>query len=802
MKVMRSSLFVLALLICCGARAAAVEYFPLQQVRLLDGPFRDAQERNLEYVLAMDADRLLAPYLREAGLEPRAEPYGNWESSGLDGHIGGHYLTALSLAWAATGREDVRERLVYMLDKLQRAQAANGNGYLGGVPNGKEIWNQIANGEIQADLFGLNGAWVPWYNLHKIFAGLRDAWLYAGSEQAKEMLVAWADWAANLVANLSDAQIQQMLIAEHGGMNEVFADVAAITGDVRYLELAKRFSDRRILDPLLQRRDLLTGLHANTQIPKVVGFERIAQVEGNARWLDAAAFFWDTVVDHRTVAIGGNSVREHFHAVNDFEPMIREVEGPETCNTYNMLKLTRLLYADRPELKYVDYYERALYNHILASQDPRTGGLVYFTPMRPQHYRVYSQVDEAMWCCVGSGIENHFKYGAFIYAREADALYVNLFIPSRLDAPDQGLAVRQETRFPDMSATGIAFRSATRIVFEKDADITLKIRYPSWAISRKAVLTVNGALMRVPDAKDSYITLDRSWKAGDTVNLALPTVIRPEKLPGDSDYYAWLYGPIVLAAKTDPFPGETLDFYADDSRMGHIPAGPMCPLERAPVFVTDDPDVSYVWSPVSRDEARFRLSPDAPMHNAQDLELIPLFRLHHSRYMVYWPRVTPEELEARATSRASEEAARLELEALTIDRVAPGEQQPEAEHDYAGSGSEAGVNFNRHWRHATDWFGYTLNDPEGAAKYLRIDYWGADAGRTFTIEMNGVVLAEVTLTGEHGAYFVSVDYPLGDEVLAASQNGQHRLRFVAAEGSIAGGIYGIRLLRALPDRDP
>jgi hypothetical protein len=315
------------------------------------------------------------------------------------------------------------------------------------------------------------------------------------------------------------------------------------------------------------------------------------------------------------------------------------------------------------------------------------------------------------------------------------------------------------------------------------------------------VLTVNGALVQVADAKDSYITLDRSWKTGDTVSLALPTVIRPEKLPGGSDYYAWLYGPVVLAAKTDPFPGETLDYYADDSRMGHIPSGPMCPIERAPMFVTDDPDFAYSWSPIARDEARFRLSPDAPMQNAQELELIPLFRLHHSRYMVYWPRFAPAELEARAETAAVGEAARLELEALTIDRVAPGEQQPEAEHEYAGSGSEAGVNFNRHWRHATDWFGYTLNDPKGEARYLRIDYWGADAGRTFTIEMNGIVVAEVALTGAHGPNFVSVDYPLAEAILAASENGRHRLRFVAAESSIAGGIYGVRLLRALPDSD-
>ncbi|MCU0989915.1 MAG: glycoside hydrolase family 127 protein, partial [Xanthomonadales bacterium] len=631
----------------------------------------------------------------------------------LGGHIGGHYLTALSLAWAATGRQDLRERLDYMLGELQRAQNAHGDGYLGGVPNGRVLWAQIAGGDIRADGFGLNGAWVPWYNLHKTFAGLRDAWLYAGSAQARVMLIEWADWAAGVLSGLSDEQIQAMLTAEHGGMNEAFTDVAAITGDARYLQLAERFSHRQILDPLLQRQDQLTGLHANTQIPKVIGFERIAQQGGDATWHQAAAFFWETVVDQRSVAIGGNSVREHFHASDDFGPMISEVEGPETCNSYNMLKLTRLLFADDPDLQYADYYERTLYNHILASQDPATGGLVYFTPMRPQHYRVYSQAQQAMWCCVGSGIENHFKYGEFIYAREADALYVNLFIPSRLEWPEQGLVLRQETRFPD--------RSDTRLVFETDASITLKLRYPAWAAG-PATVRINDEQQEAAATPGSYISLARSWRKGDTVSLDLPMAPRLEQLPDGSDWYAILYGPIVLSAATAPFANEVLDYYADDSRMGHIPGGPLCPLERAPVLVAASTDFLDRIERVDDDELRFKTRGLIEPEAYRDLELVPFFRVHRSRYMLYWPFSTPEALQAGQDDSAREEQARLRLEALTIDKVAPGEQQPEAEHDFAGSGSEAGVNFGRHWRHASAWFGYRLNDPRGEARYLRVDY--------------------------------------------------------------------------------
>ena len=783
-------LLLLASTIFCAALSAA-EYPPLSGVRLLDSPFKQAQDRNIDYLLSLDADRLAAPYLREAGLQPRAENYGNWESSGLDGHIGGHYLTALSLAWAATGREGVKQRLDYMLSELRRAQLANGDGYLGGVPDGRKLWRDIAAGNVQADLFALNGYWVPWYNLHKVFAGLRDAWLYAQIPLARTMLIEWADWVTDLTAQLDDDQMQAMLTTEHGGMNEVLADVAMITGEARYLEAAKRFSHRAALDPLLRGEDRLDGLHANTQIPKVVGFEQVAQAADLEGWHRAAHFFWKTVVNQRSVVIGGNSVREHFHDKNDFTPMVREIEGPETCNSYNMLKLTRQLFAAQPRAAYADYYERTLYNHILSSQDPRTGGLVYFTPMRPQHYRVYSKVDESMWCCVGSGIENHVKYGAFIYATDGDELFVNLFIPSRLDWDARGLRLRQETGFPD--------QGETRLIFDADSGMALALRYPDWAEGPPRLI-INGEPVSELALRDGYIRLERAWKKGDTVTLALPMQPRAEQMPAGLDYYALLYGPVVLAARTDPFPGEGLDFYANDSRMGHIPSGQMCPLDRTPVFVSETPDLADHVERIEASDLRFRFTGPGIEGSLAGLELIPFFRLHHSRYTVYWPFSTPEGLQASRQAAASAEADRRELERLTIDQVAPGEQQPEAEHGFAGEGSEAGVNFNRHWRHASDWFGYTLDDPDGEARFLRIDYWGADAGRRFRIEMNGVAIAEVTLTGEYGAEFVSVDYPLPPQVVALTTDGTHELRFIAGENSIAGGIYGVRLLRALPDR--
>jgi DUF1680 family protein len=614
-----------------GSGSAAIESFALADVRLQDGsPFKSAEQNNLRYVLAMDPDRLLAPYLREAGLEPKADSYGNWENTGLDGHIGGHYLSALSLAWAATGNEEARTRLQYMLDELERAQQANGDGYLGGVPGGKAAWDEIRRGTIDAELFSLNDKWVPWYNLHKSFSGLRDAYVHTGSEQAKRMLVALTEWAVGLVAGLSDKQIQVMLITEHGGLNEVFADVAAMTGDPRYLELAQRFSHRLVLDPLLQQEDRLDGLHANTQIPKVIGYKRVSQLTGDDRWADAADRFWHNVVYQRSVAIGGNSVREHFHPVDDFSEMTSDVEGPETCNTYNMLKLSKLLYGDSGDLEYIEYYERALYNHILSSQHPDDGGLVYFTPMRPAHYRKYSRPGVAMWCCIGSGMENHFKYGELIYARRGADLFVNLFIPSRLAPAGSELRLVQATAFPD--------GEKTLITLEKGGgEFALNLRYPAWVAEGALSVTVNGEKVEMSAKPGEYVGIERRWRAGDEVAVTLPMTTRLEPLPDGSDWYAVLHGPVVLAAKTPIFENEALEFRADDSRMGHKADGPLCPPDATPMMVAAPDEFLATVEPVNGKSLTFRAK-GLDVGGAGSVELVPFFRLHDSRYTLYWPR--------------------------------------------------------------------------------------------------------------------------------------------------------------------
>lgn len=766
------------------AQGPSVEAFPLSDIRLLEGPFQQAEQRDLEYLLALDPDRLLAPFQKEAGIAPKADLYGNWEAGGLGGHIGGHYLTALSLMYASTGNPEMLRHLNYMVEELKKCQDRNPDGYVGGVPGGVAMWADVAAGKINTESFSLNGKWVPWYNMHKLFAGLRDAWLYAGNEQARSMLIKLADWALQLAGGLDDAQIQQMLKAEQGGMNEVLADVTAITGDRKYLGLAQRFSHRYILDPLLRREDKLTGIHANTQIPKVIGFERIAELGGNSAWSDAAQFFWQTVVDHRTVAIGGNSVREHFNPVDDFSSMLSDVQGPETCNTYNMLKLSKLLYQHYADLKYIDYYERALYNHILSSEHPDHGGFVYFTPMRACHYRVYSQPQECFWCCVGSGLENHAKYGELIYAHKGDTLMVNLFIPSTLFWKEKNTIITQETRFPDEETTVISIDPV------QPAKYTVMLRCPRWVAPGKLQVRVNDQEIQVDAAPGNYFAITRQWQKGDKIAMTLPMQTTLEPLPDGSDYYAFVHGPIVLAAKTGA--QDLAGLIANDSRMGHVATGKIIPWQEAPLFVGEKEAVLANLKKVKGKPLTYSVPGSIYPASSRNLELIPFFRLHDARYVIYWQITTPEGLQKMKEALATQEKERLALEAQTIDQVAPGEQQPEVEHAFASENSESGIHLNRHWRHAAGWFSYRLVDKKKEAAKLRITYYGLDTGRHFDILINDQKLAEVHLDGSHGNDFFEVDYAIP---AAIRQAGALTVKFVAHPGSLAGGVYGVRLMR-------
>jgi DUF1680 family protein len=766
---------------------AEVQLLSLGEVQLTSGPFLRAQQINRQYLLAHDPDRLLAPFRVAAGLQPKGELYPNWESSGLGGQTAGHYLTALANMVAATGDQELMLRLAYMVADLAQIQKANGNSYVGGVPDSRELWQQVAAGDIRAEPFGLNGKWVPWYNMHKLFAGLRDAWLVAGIPQARDVLLGLADWCDELVKDLSDEQMQDMLRAEHGGMNEVLADIYAATREEKYLTLAQRFSHRQILNPLLAGQDRLTGLHANTQIPKVIGYARIGELSGDKEWIDAARFFWETVASNRSVAIGGNSVREHFQPADDFSSMIESTQGPETCNTYNMLRLTELLFRLGPEARYADYYERALYNHILASQHPRHGGFVYMTPMRPRHYRVYSQPEQCFWCCVGSGMENHTKYGQFIYAHSDDALYVNLFVPSELRWQERNVLLRQLTAFPDANESRLVLSMG------ESQEFTLNIRWPAWAGSEGFAITVNGEALELSGKPSSYVAINRQWQNGDQVEIALPTRTHLERLPDGSDFVSVLHGPIVLAAKTST--DELEGLVADDSRMGHIAHGEQLPLDRAPMFVGSEEDILAAVKPVPDNPLTFTAAAAIRPDSYDDLKLIPFFRLHDARYMIYWRTATPEEYAEVLARIEREEQERMALAARTIDEFQPGEQQPEVEHNYQGEGSTTGTHLGRRYRDARGWFSYDFEIPADTPLELQVTYFSGDRGREFDILANDQVIGSFELR-RRGEEFVDVTYPIPEEITSQLVDGKLTIKFHAREGSTAGGVYGLRLLKA------
>lgn len=745
-----------------------IETFPINSVRLADSQFLKNQQADIHYLLGLDADRLLAPYLKGAGLPAKADNYSNWENTGLDGHIGGHYVSALSYMVAATGNKEIAARLDYVLSELKRCQDARKDGYLGGVPEPDQIWGEIAKGTINANSFGLNNRWVPLYNIHKIYAGLRDAYVIAGRKQAKDMLVKLTDWMIQEVSQLTDDQIQQLLISEHGGLNETFADVAELTGDKKYLKLAHQFSDQRILQPLMKGEDKLTGMHANTQIPKIIGYKRIADMEGLSDWDRAVKFFWDVVVNKRSVSIGGNSEREHFNPTDNFTTLLASEQGPESCNTYNMLRLSKLLYQTTADKNYIDYYERALYNHILSTMNPVQGGFVYFTPMRAGHYRVYSQPQTSMWCCVGTGIENPARYGEMIYAHEGNDLIVNLFIPSTLTWND--ITLKQENQFPQQPSTDLT------LTLKKSKTFALKIRKPAWCDNAK--LVVNGSPVDY-QLDNGYITIKRQWKSGDRIRVETPMHLTAITTPDGKPQYSFLYGPIVLAAKisTDQQDG----LFADDSRGGHIANGPKLPQIQMPALIGNASDILSHLEPVKGQPITFALKGlTTPAY--EGIHLVPFYQLYECRYQIYFPLYSQEEWSKKQEEIAAAEKANMLLEAATTDKVFCGEQQSESDHFFKSSNSWNGYDEGMHWRITRTSISYQMK-AQGATT-LRIK--GFAGYERIVVSINGKQLETIRLNQQGQA---EIKLP------TAYQNETATITLAAESGRQTPRIHEVRLCK-------
>lgn len=765
--------------------------FPLGDITLLDGPLKHARDLNVQVLLKYDCDRMLAPYRKEAGLQPRKPSYPNWD--GLDGHVGGHYLSALAIN-AATGNEECRKRMEYMISELQLVLDANNqrpeawcHNYIGGVPNSAKMWTAFSKGDFGPYF----GTWAPFYNIHKMYAGLRDAWLYCGNEQAKNLFLKFCDWAVDITRDLNDEQMEKMLGNEHGGMNEVLADAYAITGEQKYLDCARRFSHRMLLVPLENGKDCLDNMHANTQIPKVIGYQRIAELAHDVQYHNASEYFWEIVTRQRSLALGGNSRREHFPTKENYIDYINDIDGPESCNTYNMLKLTEDLNRVKPNGMYGDFYETAMFNHILSAQHPQHGGYVYFTSARPRHYRNYSAPNEAMWCCVGTGMEDHGKYGQFVWTHdkgvkaEDDALYVNLFVASELNWKDRKMVIRQQTAFPyaETSVVEVAKGKGTFI---------LKVRKPSWCEN----FTVKGVGFDADSYEENgFVCIKRKWKKGDQVKISMPMHAYIKPMINVPQYVAIMYGPILLGMKTGTEDMRSL--IADDSRFGQYAGGKKLALDEAPILLPKHlDDIAKNLKPVPGKPLHFKLA--THMENTIDGELQPFFEIHDSRYMMYWLALGENDYKAYMQKLADEEKARQALEARTVDKVNPGEQQPETDHRMETDDSNKGNTEGIFFRDAKDghYFSYLMQTKGETNLSLQLKFWGQDEWRTseFDIYVNDKLLCSVNNSHRwRTTQFKTVDYAIPSEFVKGKK--EIRVKFVAHKGKQVGQIYGVRLVK-------
>ena len=771
----RACLIIALLVSVAGATAAKdlavslkAEPFALSDVRLLAGPFKHSQDLDEAYLLKLQPDRLLSWYRKEAGLEPKAPVYGGWETQGVAGHTLGHYLSACSEMFAATGDEKLRERVNYIVDQLVLCQAANGNGYVAAIPEGKRIFSEMAAGIITSKGFDLNGGWVPFYTLHKELAGLRDAYRLCGNAKALEVETKLADFVDRTLSAINHDQMQKILACEHGGMNEALADLYADTGQEKYLKLSRRFYHEAVLLPLAQRRDKLNGLHANTQIPKLIGLADLYELTGNTNDRTAAEFFWDRMAHHHSYVTGGNGLDEHLGEPDHLNNRLGE-NTSETCNVYNMLKLTRHIFEWTASGKAADFYERALFNHILASQNPENGCLVYNLTLAMGGKKHYQTEFDSFTCCVGTGMENHARHGAAIYFHEGDNLFVNLFIASELNWKAKGIRVRQDTEFPDSDRSTLTFQC------EHPQRLTLRVRHPYWA-EHGFALKVNGKLIETRSAPSEFEDVTREWNSGDSVMVVAPLALHLQAMPDNPNRVAILYGPLVLAGDLGP---------ENDPKAGQP--------DYVPVLLTENRPVSAWVKPLDARPCLFRTD---HVGRPRDIELRPFYAVYDRHYSIFWDLFTRSQWDERQAAYAAERDQQRQLEARTVDYFQPGEMQPERDHHFTGEQTRAGELDGHKWRDAFDGgsMSWQMKVPPDGPVALALTYWGSDAGaRVFDVLVNGEKIATQTLDNNRPGKFYDEIYPLPEKLTHGQTSVTFRLQ--AHPGSLAGGFFGARIVR-------
>lgn len=748
-----------------GTLPSSAQSLPLADVRLTPSLFRNAVDVNLKYLLSLDANRLLHNFHTGAGLEPKAPVYAGWESETLAGHTLGHYLSALALIHAQTGEEEPRRRAAYVIDELAIVQEKRGDGYIGAlgrkredgkVVDGQEIFAEIMRGEIVAGGFDLNGSWSPLYTVHKLFAGLLDAHRLCGNAAALEVASGLGGYFEKVFAALDDEQLQRVLACEYGGLNESFAELNARTGEARWLALAVRIHDAKVLDPLANRTDALANVHSNTQVPKLVGLARIHELNGQPEPATAARFFWERVTRHHSYVIGGNSDREYFFEPDAISKHVTE-QTCEHCNSYNMLRLTRHLFAWQPDGALFDYFERTHFNHVMAQQHPVTGMFTYMTPLMSGAAREFSKPTEDFWCCVGSGMESHAKHGESIYWEGNGALLVNLYIPSRAQWRTRRATVTLDTGYP---LTGSATLKLEALA--KPARFAIALRVPAWATG--ATVTVNGKPFDAP-RESGYAIVMRRWKAGDAVAIELPLALRIESTPDDPDTISILRGPLVLAADLGAGPGNLTSV--------------------APALLGRDVLAGFSDAGTP---GHYTVPEGAARPGA--LRFSPFYSLYERRTAVYFRRFTEEGWQIEQAAFIAEQARLRDLAARSVDVMPLGETRPELEHKLASAVSNTVSYRGRNGRDARSegFFEFDLKVKPGVL--LQATYWGDERPRQFEIFIDGERLAKQGLAFDHPGRFFDVAYPIPEAMIRGKNT--VRVRFAPLPRNTAGPVFGVR----------
>lgn len=753
---------------------------PLDAVRLTSGPLKRAQDLDAQYLLDLQPDRMLAHLRQRAGLKPKAPGYGGWDADGrqLTGHIAGHYLSAVSLMWAATGDVRFKERADYIVAQLKEVQDAQGDGYLGALQDGKGVdgkvrFQDLGKGVIQSGGFDLNGLWSPWYVEHKIFAGLRDAYRYTGNRTALDVEVKFAGWVEGILSPLNDEQIQKMLQTEFGAMNEVLADLYADTGDLRWIKLSTKFEHRAIIDPLAAKEDILPGKHGNTQVPKLYGSLVRYLYTGDEKDHAAATYFWDEVAAHHTFATGGHGKNEYFGRPDKFNDMV-DGRTAETCNVYNMIKMARTLFSLDPEIRYADYHERALFNQILASQDTADGRVSYMVPVGRGVQHEYQDKFESFTCCVGSGMESHALHGYGIYYQSKDKLWVSLYAPSIATWKDAGVKVEATTDFP------IGESASLKFTVKSPKQFTLALRRPYWAGEGFSV-KVNGQAVKALPGPDSYVEIKRQWKSGDTVELALPKTLRKEPLPDNPNRMALMWGPLVLAGDL----GKEVEW--DGENPMQIPP--------APALVTPETQLEKWLKPVADKPGTFRT---ANVGLKEDIDLVPFYELPRRRYAIYWDVFSPDEWQKKSQAYTAQQEAEQKLKAATVAFAQPGQMQSERDFNQQGEDTMPLQIEGRYGRAAKKWFSFDIPVEEAHTMALVVTYTN-DARRngSFVVLVDGKKVGQQAMerrTPEQDVRFFDVQYALPADLVSGKK--KVTVRFEGVDGNGVSGVFGIRMVRS------